>query len=66
LAEREGKMTVWAGRIICAVAVLFLLFDSGIKLLAMAPAVEGTTQLGCPAGVFVPIARSGGCTGRKS
>jgi hypothetical protein len=37
---------VWAGRIISALTVLFLLFDSIIKVLTLAPAVEATTQLG--------------------
>jgi hypothetical protein len=37
---------VWAGRIISALTVLFLLFDSIIKVLTLAPAVEATTPLG--------------------
>jgi hypothetical protein len=36
----------WAGRIVSGVVVLFLLFDSGIKLMQLAAAVQGTTQLG--------------------
>jgi hypothetical protein len=39
----------WAGRILAGVAVLFLLFDTLIKVLRLVPAVEGTTQLGYPA-----------------
>jgi hypothetical protein len=31
-----------------AVAILFLLFDSVIKVMKLAPAIEGTTQLGYP------------------
>ncbi len=38
----------WAGRTISALAVLFLLFDSVVKALRLAPAVEATTQLGYP------------------
>ena len=38
----------WAGRIICTLVVLFLLFDCSIKLVRLAPAVAGTIQLGYP------------------
>jgi hypothetical protein len=44
-----SKRGLWAGRIISGLAVLFLLFDSLIKVLKLAPAVEGTTALGYPA-----------------
>lgn len=40
---------LWAGRIISALAVLFLIFDGGIKVLQLAPAVDGSVQLGYPA-----------------
>ncbi len=36
----------WAGRALTGVAVLFLLFDTSIKLAAAKEAVEGTVQLG--------------------
>jgi hypothetical protein len=39
---------LWAGRIIFALVVLFLLFDIVGKLLAVPPVVEGTIQLGYP------------------
>jgi hypothetical protein len=41
----------WAGRILGAIAVLFLLFDSVVKLLVLPVAVEATTRLGYPAGL---------------
>jgi len=44
-----SKKRLWAGRIISALMVLFLLFDSGLKVMKLAPAVEGTTALGYPA-----------------
>lgn len=50
-----SKTRLWTGRIIRAIAVLFLLVDSLMKVLKMAPAVEGTAQLGYPEGVIVPI-----------
>ena len=38
--------TRWAGRILSGIAVLFLVFDTAIKLSGAKEAVEGTTQLG--------------------
>ncbi len=35
-----AKTTIWAGRIISALAIMFLTFDSIIKVLNLAPAVE--------------------------
>lgn len=45
-SDRPSKGIRWAGRIMTGIAVLFLAFDTAIKLVAAAPAVEGTTQLG--------------------
>ena len=50
--SRKG---LWAGRVIGALTVLFLLFDSVIKLTRLPPAVEGTVQLGYPAGTVFGI-----------
>ena|SRR5882672_7745943 len=44
-----SRKRLWAGRIVSGLAVLFLLFDSLIKVVKLAPAVEGTTALGYPA-----------------
>jgi len=49
------KTVIWAGRIISAFAMLFLAFDTIIKVLNLAPAVEATTQLGYPASLVVTI-----------
>jgi DoxX-like family len=38
--------TIWAGRILTGLAVLFLLFDSAGKLLEVQPVIDGTRQLG--------------------
>jgi len=43
-----SKKRMWAGRIICALVVLFLLFDSGLKVMKLAPAIEATARLGYP------------------
>ena len=45
----------WAGWVLSGIAVLFLLFDAGIKVLKLPFAVEATTQLGYPASTIVPI-----------
>jgi len=50
-----GKTAVWAGRIISSLAIAFLIFDCIIKVFALAPAVEATTQLGYPASAVVGI-----------
>ncbi len=49
------KKRLWAGRIISALSVLFLLFDSIGKLLKLAPVLEGTTRLGYPESVILGI-----------
>jgi hypothetical protein len=46
---------VYAGRVLSGVGVLFLAMDAAMKLLQLPAAVEGTTQLGYPAAVILPI-----------
>ena len=41
----------WTGRILSALAVLFLVFDATLKVIKAAPAMETTVQLGYPASV---------------
>ncbi len=41
-----SRTSLWAGRILTALVVSFLLFDCTIKLMKLAPAVEGTGRLG--------------------
>jgi hypothetical protein len=45
----------WAGLAITGLAVLFLVFDSAVKVLKLAPAIEATTQLGYPASAVALI-----------
>jgi hypothetical protein len=45
----------WAGRIMSGLVVLFLLFDSVVKVMKLPLAVEGTTRLGYPETVVVGI-----------
>jgi hypothetical protein len=41
--------------VLSGVAVVFLAFDAAMKVLQVAPAVEGTTQLGYQTGVILPL-----------
>lgn len=50
-----SKKLVWTGRIISALVVLFMLFDSIIKVLKLTPAGEATVQLGYPESVVFGI-----------
>jgi ABC-type uncharacterized transport system permease subunit len=47
--------TLWAGRIMTGLAVVFLLFDSAMKVMRLAPALEGTAQLGYPTSLVFGI-----------
>ena len=49
------NIPLWIGCILTTLSVLFLAFDTVIKVLNMAPAVEATTQLGYPASAVVGI-----------
>lgn len=50
-----SKASLWSGRIVTAVVILFMVVDGGIKVLKLAPAVDGTTRLGYPASLVLPI-----------
>ena len=45
----------WAGRIASGLVISFLMFDSVIKVLALAPAVQATAQLGYPANMVTGL-----------
>ncbi len=49
------RTTLWTGRIISTLVILFMAFDSIIKVLRLAPAVEATTLLGYPASLVLVI-----------
>jgi DoxX-like protein len=46
---------LWAGRIMSAVAVLFLIFDGVIHVMKPAPVVQGFTDLGWSPALAVPL-----------
>ena len=49
------RRAVWIGRVLSGLAILFLAFDSMVKLLALTPALEGTARLGFPLSSVRPI-----------
>ena len=49
------KRDLWIGRVLSGLAVLFLTFDASMKLLQLPMAIDGTTELGYPAGVVLPL-----------
>jgi DoxX-like family len=50
-----SKKMLWAGRVISGLLTVMLLMDGMVKVLKLAPAVEGTVRLGYPVIVLVPI-----------
>jgi hypothetical protein len=50
-----GKVRVWAGRIISGLTILFLTFDSVVKLVQSHWAMEATAKLGYSEGVVLPL-----------
>ena len=49
------KKTLWAGRIVSALAVLFMLFDGVTHLMKPAPVAEAFTRLGFPLSLSVEL-----------
>jgi DoxX-like protein len=50
-----AKSALWAGRVVSALLIAFLLFDAGIKVMMLEPAVEGSVRLGYPEGTVFEI-----------
>ena len=48
MPSHVSRKRLWAGRLLSTLAVLFLLFDSAIKLIRIPPVVEAFTRLGIP------------------
>lgn len=49
----NSKTSLWAGRVISALAILFLIFDGVIKVMQMPQAVEPTVKFGYAAGLVL-------------
>jgi hypothetical protein len=54
-APPASKKRSWGGTILSAVPVMFLLFDSAVKLVKIPPVVEAMTRLGYPDATARPI-----------
>jgi len=52
---RYSGARVWTGRVLSAIAVLFLTMDATMKLLRVPAAVKGTVELGYHDSVLVPL-----------
>ena len=50
-----SKKARWAGRVISALPVLFLLMDAIMKLIKLAPVVEATVKIGWPESLIIPL-----------
>lgn len=50
-----SRAATWAGRSASYLALAFLLFDAMGKVLRIAPAIEGTSELGYSTEVLVPL-----------
>ena len=50
-----SKTSLWAGRILSALPLLFLLVDGAMKLVKPAPVVEGTVRLGYSESVILGL-----------
>jgi DoxX-like protein len=53
--SQPSRGQLLTGRVLSGLAIAFLLFDTVIKLARLAPAVQGTTQLGYPAHLVLGI-----------
>jgi hypothetical protein len=53
--ENRRRPRLWTARVLSGMAVLFLAMDATMKLLQLPVAVDGTTQLGYPAAVILPL-----------
>ncbi|MEO8910139.1 MAG: DoxX family protein [Gemmatimonadaceae bacterium] len=51
----SSENRIWAGRVVSALPVLFLLFDGVIHILKISPVVEGFAKVGFPLGASVPL-----------
>src|SRR5690349_21167469 len=45
-----GRASLWIARVLAGLGIAFLTFDTVLKVFVLGPAVQGTTELGFPAG----------------
>jgi hypothetical protein len=54
-SKPKNKFTLWTGRILSGLCILFLLVDSIMKIVRASPSVEGTVGLGFSDGLTRPL-----------
>jgi hypothetical protein len=54
-AAQVSRAAVRTGRVLSGLAVVFLAFDASMKVLQVAPAIQGTTELGYQTSVILPL-----------
>lgn len=54
-AVPRSNKRIWAGRLVSALPVLFLLFDATIHIMRIPPVVEGFAKAGFPISTAVPL-----------
>jgi hypothetical protein len=55
METKQNKAAMWTGRIFSGLIVLFLIFDSAVKLVQSHWAMEATAQLGYSEQVVLPL-----------
>ncbi len=50
-----NRTRLWTGRVLSAIAVLFLVFDASAKLMKVQPVLDASAQLGFPQNSIVAI-----------
>lgn len=55
MAPATSRRALWTGRVLSALAVLFLLMDAVMKVMQAAPVLDSFRQLGYPTGVALGI-----------
>lgn len=53
--QDPSRKALWGGRILSGLVTAFMLLDASMKVLRLEVAVQGTTSLGYPEGVVVPL-----------
>src|SRR5438552_16412883 len=53
--QTVSNASLWTGRIISTLIILFMLFDGGAKVVRFAPYVEGTVKAGFADSLVVPL-----------
>src|SRR5438552_11552949 len=53
--QTVSNASLWTGRVISTLIILFMLFDGGAKVVRFAPYVDGTVKAGFASNLVVPL-----------